>query len=661
MLIDAITEGGQKITLKVESCIALVSCSQEENRCQLNPNELAQNFNNMINGLIDDQILFKSGYGSSVKLPENFVPNGFCDIIYQNTNVECGDESIYIKYDYPAGGELQNIQTGYFVTESLLNSDPVNGCYFSFVIPGNYELGQVSSIANIQPDPRSPNPTVQVVSTGEGGAISREIYHFTATAYIEGQAVQISGSTCLEIFDCVDECSTHLHELCYLSEAKATVNLNIPSQSQINDEITAMQEAHKETLVPIWRPYTTYAIKAKTRDRITGPNTHTYDTDLVLGFKTDGPAGFFHRGPYPYGFDNLNAEQKEQIKLKDLKYYIDYDKSYPSPSGNVLYAKPLYYTGPEINLYYIKNYLTAMYNSWAPYQGNDALNASMSVDIYDPRPADSVKQTLNQSAFQRVNTNTPPTPVDAQMLMSLSDNGDPCAELETMTPPEFKISVSPDGLQPEKMYSVVVKAMYEAQNPQQVEIFRFTFQTSRYGSFQDHISSFNLGGNSSALYDISVADVSSVASTIQSILDKNLADSDDLHAAYANDFDKIITGLLKSPDNAPISNTPPPTSMEVNVLRDSGNLKGIWLRSIEPINDPRLPENEKQGSLAVLVDGVPLSNLKFLYSKDMAEVFITTGTTSIPPGVYQIDMDYLLFDGQDYVSKSSASLNFTIV
>lgn len=659
-LIDALLQDSQIVTLQVESCIALTSCEQKENRCYLLSNAYTLLFEEMLQDLINEGLIMRSDSGSQAQIPEGIFPEDFCNMIYEGA-VDCGSQNFYIKYSYPTAGEITNVQSGFFVAEDYLNSDPLNGCYFSLVLPEGYRFDQVDSISNLQIAPQNPNPTTITITTEDEGIITKEIYHFTATVQIGGQSVELTGSTCLRIFDCIDQCSTFLHELCYLKEADANYNLNIPSQSQINSQVAAIQKAHTETLVPIWRPHTTYAITAKTRDSLSGPDTRTYDTDIVIGFKTEGPSGFFNQGVHPFDWGNLSPEQKEQVKLKDLKYYLDYEKSYPSPSGNVLNAKPLYFVGPEINLFYIKNYLSAMYNSWSAYLGNDELVAYIEVNIYDPRPNNSQKETLDIRSFKRVDTDTAPVPKDAQAMMNLSSNGAPCAELGSIVPPEFKISVNPDQLEPEKMYSVVVSAVYEGQAPESAEIFRFNFQTSRYGSFEDHLSTFDLGDNVKAIYEISVNGLTSQSAVIQDVLNGSLNESNSLHAEYANDFEKIVTGIVKLSDGStPLSNTSPPTNIEVNILKDGMTLCALWLRSPEPLNDPRLPITEKLNSLDVSVGGSPLSGLNFIYSKDMSEVFITTNNSIMPTGAYEIDIDYLLYDGQSYIADSNASLNFTI-
>ncbi len=660
MLIDAVI-GETLVTLKVESCLELVSCTLIEDRCQLSPNDdYLDMFELMINNLISEGLLFREGQGGSAQLSEGLFPLELCNLLYED-GINCEEELMYLKFTHPTSGDICNVQAGYFVAETFLNSEPVNGCYFAFDLPEGYSLNQVNSISNIQVDPIVPNPSLHTRSDGQDSFVTSEIYHFTCTVMIDGIAITLRGSTCFPIFQCVDQCSTFLHELCFLREQDVVYNANIPSQTAINSQNQAVQEAVTNTIIPIWRPYTTYAILAKTRDKLSGPDSRTYDRQFVLGFNTNGPMGYFHHVHPPYA--GLSMNEKEQIKLKDLKFYLDYDKSYPSPSGNVLNAKPLYYTGPEINIFYVMNYLTAMYNRWSEYNGNDPVDAQMSVDIYDPRPAASVKTPLGIENFKKVQTNTTPISIGAQMMSSLSENGDPCEGLGEINPPEFKISVSPTGLQPEKMYSVVITSHIEGQTPDPAEIFRFNFQTSRYGSFQEHISSFDLGGGIKAQYNLEIESLTpDIKGTVQGILDNTLLPDNALHENYANDFEKLVTGVLKlSVDGLPLSNTPPATGLEVNIVRGvNQEINGIWIRSTEPLNDPRLPIQERGNTTSIQVDGGALGNVKTIHSKDMSEIFITTASTTVPQGSYSIDLDYLLYDGQAYMSEASSTLTFTI-
>jgi hypothetical protein len=178
----------------------------------------------------------------------------------------------------------------------------------------------------------------------------------TVWALVNGKEtkVEIIGKSCNPISYCYDECSTFLYEVCFCTATDYLINQTIPSASQQQADNDVMFDTINKTLQPIWRPNTAFAIRLKTIDKVfsdSGSQLGIYPTDLVYGFRTAGPIGHFHNFPKSNTAQQLRTDydalekiaHEEEFKLKSLKYYIDYTKSYPNADGDLINAKPLFY------------------------------------------------------------------------------------------------------------------------------------------------------------------------------------------------------------------------------------------------------------------------------------------------------------------------------
>jgi hypothetical protein len=134
-------------------------------------------------------------------------------------------------------------------------------------------------------------------------------------------------------------------------------------------------------------------------------------------------------------------------------------------------------------------------------------------------------------------------------------------------------------------------------------------------------------------------------------------------STYADPFDQLIYGAYRlSPMEIPIST-------EFNVVKDEkSNIVGIWIRNPEPFNDPKLPRGKNEGDALDTTDiitqtleiiGAKKNEYKFLWNKDLTQVFIMKNTGNILDGLsfartsaqdftLRFRFKFMLWDGAKY-------------
>lgn len=437
---------------------------------------------------------------------------------------------------------------GYSSANTLLFTIADNlgySCNYSFEVlkphPA-FSFANITSIINIKP-----------YTTG---ATSGQNYTFlmTVLVLIDGkeQQFEIIGKSCLPISYCYDECSTFLYEVCFCTATDYLVNQTIPTATQQQASNNAMFDTINKTLQPIWRPNTAFAIRLKTIDKVysdSGSQLGVYPTDLVYGFRTAGPIGHFHNFPKTNSLQKLRADydaleqiaHEEEFKLKSLKHYIDYTKSYPNADGDIINAKPLFYRDVELKLFYLYNYVYEFYNDWVDYtntpanptpaQINYIAKSSIEVVIKDPLDAGIPDVTMNYtgdpaddiinlpSHFSANNINHNYDPNDPTLLPSNINslnndvsilnnmlnyianqpNQSPCVPTP---PPLVPIDIATKrtlNLRPLKLYTAQFVASYNPKiggnfsaTPFKEVAHNYGFQTSRYANFIEQVNSYIL-------------------------------------------------------------------------------------------------------------------------------------------------------------------------
>jgi hypothetical protein len=461
-------------------------------------------------------------------------------------------------------------------------------------------------------------------------------------------------------------CAVFLHQVCWLTLEQYDFNITLPSQAQIDTTNNTMANGIQKTIQPIWRPYTKYVVQVKTKDMLTvsGNVERTYTQYYNFGFQTAGGIGHFHRylnnsGNRVYRSDYqslLNADREQEFKLALLQHYIHQVRSYPDATGALIGSKPLYYELPTISLYFVQEYVYAMFNDWAAYQGNAAQTAALQLLIKDPAEGAGGTGSDSSPLTWAGHTLANPSP-DMLVVNNIIVNGANCTGLSgPLKPRGIKVSAQPDFLLPSKLYLALFTAKLGANSS---EAHRYNFQTSRYPTFAAHLGSYLLdatpGQEVKAIFRIDLNLVAADLSLVQAILnDSATAAHEAIRGTYADRLDRLLTGALKIPAMHP------PVTTEFNIITNAvtGIILGILIRTPEPINDPKMPlADQTYGVLASHSAGSgPVTSLNVkLFSRDVTSVFITNAARNIPAGNTTFTFQYLLWDGSAY-SPSAVTL-----
>ena len=441
---------------------------------------------------------------------------------------------------------------------------------------------------------------------------------------------------------------------CWLYEEDYYYNLSVPSQEAIDADYQLMVDAINKQIVPIWRPNSKYRVTMSISDTVNG-NAHR--KDFYFGFKTGGPIGHYQ----------ANGIEPTEAPEYRLKYYIDYDKSFPNADGRILYAKPLYYRDPKLLLFFKSRYAHHFFQDWG---GNERYQ----LDILIKDPLEDTGTAEATGGLIVDETNLPLAEYfdydeydatlanDLQLLQNLADTQQCMLEVKEIRPQQKYLTITAKRLLPLKLYAAVIRNKKNNNANQAAEVHRYNFQTSRYGSFREHIESYLMkdeeGNERKAIFQLPLElSEQQRQRAWQMLQGQTLQFSDgepDLNALYSDPFDRLVSGLWQVP---PMD---PPGCTEFNLIT-SKTKKGavsLWIRSPEPFNDPKIPSTELQSTIQVIINGQAVSSFKKIFSKDGTQV-ILMGT--LPPLLFfrlQIEFQYLLWNGWEYIVRTTSTITF---
>lgn len=498
---------------------------------------------------------------------------------------------------------------------------------------------------------------------------------------VGGGTVRFIGSTCHELSYSYSACATGFYKLCYLSLENYLLNQTIPLLADQQAANETMIQSINKTLQPIWRPNTTFAVRFTTEDYLYqegGSSSAGFYTENVLyGFRTAGPIGHFHRYPKSVSsaitsvpradYHALDEVGKaDEFRLTNLATYIDYSKSYPNADGQLINAKPLFYNGAIISMFYLYNHVYQFYNDWVDYEhtsGPIIAQSSLEIRILNPAPTSTTDESgmdvfmVNRITHDPVEPGGPPSLInevnsEISVLNNLLVNGNPCSDFEPLIPMDLS-SGKMVNLKPLKLYTAQFVAHY---NPRinggfsaegfEAVVHSYVFQTSRYGSFAEQVNSYILKSEEvdeeivivrAAVYPV-VIDGAINATLAQKVIVGDLANYTEselqLVQQYADRFDQLMNGVLAIDANRlqTMVNT------EFNLVKNNGKLIGILIRNPEPFNDPKIPTEVIQDSIELRVhngtDYVNPEDFIAVHSKDRSQVFITNSNYS-----FEIDLE----------------------
>jgi len=501
-------------------------------------------------------------------------------------------------------------------------------------------------------------------------------YDFIITALIKTSngiiEIDCVGKSCYPIMECEEsdsaKCYTLVHKLCYLSQEDYEYNDSVTDLATIQDDVDSMIEGLNTLVQPIWRPNSIFAIHLMTRDEIQ-QRSSPYNRSYVFGFKTGGVIGFYHNfvnesGNWQNQSDYTalqNQDKEDSYKLSGLNHYIDYNNSFPNANSKLINAKPLFYVNPELRLFFNEQYISLMYTSWGAYAGNEELNFELEAMIKDP-----VDSPTNHNPFivgsewERhdswyVNS-------DVASLNSMMQPEDASAPLPCVTTEEIisiginSVFIVPE-LKPLKAYNAIFNAKFKKlsdTNFESREVHRYVFQTSRYRDFEEQIKSYELKDDNGivigdALFDIELVTTALMLTTAQTLLDNSMLQTDPLVLKHADKLDRLFSGVFE------MTSLQAPTTTEFNVVRSGSRILGVLIRNPEPLNDPKLPENELEDTVSLSVNGTSRSMNQVIHSKDNAVAFVTNSNNalSMSTGAYDFIFKFKLYNGTAYNTEST--------
>lgn len=474
------------------------------------------------------------------------------------------------------------------------------------------------------------------------------------------------------------QCGTFVHEICWLSEEDSQYNQTIPAIAAIEADFDSMRTAVESTIAPIWRPNQRYRITLKVSDSVTAASSPPVAEQLLyVHFQTKGPLGHFEVPLDPVNAD-VPDDGRPEVPERFLKFYIDMERSYPNPSGKLLYAKPLYYNDVVLQLFLTKPYAYHFFADWPAYPpGNSSLNAeSYAIELRIKDPAEAQLSSDTADHTQPIVTSpligaqtwiVDPSPRHTEDLKILNnfqqpdllggaDHGTAC--LTTGGAPIIPAAMAfttKINLEPNKLYTAVVlnKDLSEAK---EAEVARYPFKTSEYADFATHIDSCKLkddaGNERQAVFKVShnlanAADAPPIYDAALKIIKRErTADSN----AYPDFFDRLMFECLK------LEPLPPAATLEFNFVENAlkPEIYGLWLRSPEPLNDSRIPPSDLLAAIVMSVSGVE-QNARILLSKDCCQAFVMIEGATFPTTDISFKFAYLGWDNrtQMYVAKET--------
>ena len=151
-----------------------------------------------------------------------------------------------------------------------------------------------------------------------------------------------------------------------------------------------------------------------------------------------------------------------------------------------------------------------------------------------------------------------------------------------------------------------------------------------------------------AIFDISLDVNNNDLTTAQSILSNSMSDGHALILQYADPLERLLFGALKMESQQAVITT------EFNIVKVGNRVLGIWVRSPEPFNDPKMPDNELANTIQAAFNGGNVNQHKVLFSKDRSSAFLTNGNNimNLSTGDYRFTFRYKQYNGMNYVEKA---------
>ncbi|WP_316768696.1 hypothetical protein [Pedobacter frigiditerrae] len=477
--------------------------------------------------------------------------------------------------------------------------------------------------------------------------------------------VNIAVPTALDLFQ-EEVKTTVLNQLSYLTEELQRLQEeNETSKENLIEEVQLLSDGLSRTIQPIWRPNTTFAIAIKTRDVVN--STNTPNRVQVFGFKTAGPIGHFQQQSSVY--QKLEAQDRTgEFKLANLKYYIDYERSFPDAQSRYDLSKPVFCVDPQIKLLFIKPYINAMYENWDAYQGLPSIQSSLELQLVDTFATTFSPQLVWEQLPDKPITlaNFQSLTVDQQILflMNMAASADNCNESPLVVKKRSKQGAYQlPNLDPNKLYTAIFNAKYQpfGTDAELFEVHRYNFITSRFENFDQQAKSFILneteGEEEFAIYPIRVAfTADEIEQNLKVLLDEDLNNDPEAVQRYAVKYDRVVYGGLKLKNLDEFEHTIINVIVNTDPATNEQQILGMLIRNPEPFNDPKIPLDLLQDTIGLelkLANNTVIGREDFIYihSRNTAAVFVSNMAMSMASGMAKLHFRYKVFNGEDYQTE----------
>ena len=453
---------------------------------------------------------------------------------------------------------------------------------------------------------------------------------------------------------------TLLYGIDLLSEEDYRYNKGLPTLQRLKLMTAKMRSGLTDIPQPVWRPEATYRVAVAVNDRISadGGVETQHRTTYYYYFRTAGPNGFCTPASAA-GLGNTVSHNR----YGTLQDYIDFRHSYPAVNGNLTDSKPLYWgEGNMIRLAFLNDHAECMYNFYQQYNGLPAVGYELKMSVRDVsgESAGTNRKAVAAIGWNRLGIGN--TGREIGMINSLAratkcsaTNPDDCAPWDEgeIKQNESVFSQETGTLKPQSLYSVVysvVKTGNGTTEEESAPVHEFVFQTSRYGSFAEHIGSFYGDGGESAVFSVEGEYNQEQMAAMDAL-------ADGAEERPADVLDRMLYGVLG------IGQLPVAECVEVNLLRNGSDTVALLLRSPEPLFDPRIGADLLREKEAVVLsaDGDEIQ-MTTLFSRDMRTVLMYTPSHTIPIGDKILTFRHLVYDveSDDYTVQGNGEIEFSI-
>lgn len=451
------------------------------------------------------------------------------------------------------------------------------------------------------------------------------------------------------------EYATDISELIYMTESvHRRVSESEMTKEGFIEENEKISANLNQTIQPVWRPDTIYAVVVKTKDIINKNEAAAVQQNYIYGFKTAGPVGHFHEQSAVYQ-QLAKQDQAASFKLANLKHYIDYERSFPDALGRQDRSKPLFYDEAKVGLLFTKPYLNAMYGNWDGYQGRPAIQSRLDVKLIDPYGAsfspELVWEQLPEEPIDDSNFRNLPADQQRIYLLNRAAFQDACNTSDVViTKKKKRGEYRFPTLLPNRLYTALFESIYQPQGQveKKAEVHRFGIMTSRYANFKAQVS------HEHAIYPITVEmDTAQVEGLLRNIWNNTYTGNDAHILRYTDPYERMIYGGLQLQNLQNYDHTVIQPIIQVDPVTKNRKIIAVLIRNPEPFNHPNLPKEElvdtiQLGSLDGSLDFRVDATIQAMHSTNLSSVLLSNDQLSIAAGDHYLRFRYKQFNGQDY-------------